>query len=212
MKTRFTLIELLVVIAILSILASLLMPVLGKALSIARATQCTSQQRQVGFAFMQYAEDNGGYAPTFMEALPQVYCYTQILELRGEYLKRGDVLICPEWYPYRYDTSVSGIYYYTYGMRVKSWVRGECIRLTRTEAETGGLPPSRFIMLCDSIKTTDPALPQANCISLNTSHYTKVHLRHNGKGNVWFADGHSAAAGANDLTSTYGVLVGQVWE
>ncbi len=56
-RRGFTLIELLVVIAIIAILAAILFPVFAKAREAARATQCKSNLRQIGSAFIMYAQD-----------------------------------------------------------------------------------------------------------------------------------------------------------
>lgn len=54
----FTLVELLVVIAIISVLAAILFPAFASAREKARQIACLSNERQIGLAVMQYAQDN----------------------------------------------------------------------------------------------------------------------------------------------------------
>ena len=54
----FTLIELLVVIGIIGILASMLMPALGRSKSKAHMAQCFNNMRQIGFATTMYVHDH----------------------------------------------------------------------------------------------------------------------------------------------------------
>src|SRR6476469_8884242 len=62
-KRGFTLIELLVVIAIIAILASMLMPALSRAKAKAQSVKCIGASRQLGLAFLLYAEDNDQHLP-----------------------------------------------------------------------------------------------------------------------------------------------------
>jgi prepilin-type N-terminal cleavage/methylation domain-containing protein/prepilin-type processing-associated H-X9-DG protein len=66
-RRGFTLIELLVVIAIIAILAAILFPVFAQAREKARGASCLSNLKQMGVAWMMYAQD---YDERFPYALP----------------------------------------------------------------------------------------------------------------------------------------------
>ncbi|MBI4025256.1 MAG: prepilin-type N-terminal cleavage/methylation domain-containing protein [Verrucomicrobia bacterium] len=89
-RSAFTLIELLVVIAIIAILAALLSPALKSARDSAKQIACMSNLKQIGTAFLLYANDNDGYAIGFGYPAGKNWSYQT-----APYIGTNAVVKCP---------------------------------------------------------------------------------------------------------------------
>lgn len=120
-RRGFTLIELLVVIGIIAILATILLPALGRARESARWAVCASNLKQMGMAFIMYADESHNHRfppnmyaygedanPTLLFG-PNFDFFFQGHTMYPEYLSDINVLFCPSS---RYTASdiESGVY------------------------------------------------------------------------------------------------------
>lgn len=115
MCKKFTLIELLVVVAIIGILASILMPSLGKARQKAKIAVCLSQNKQIAIAWELYMSGNEGRGFDYVIKDPAKQIWTGYLKL---YLDTAEVYRCPE------TEKVGETANYTLGNAKSAWREG----------------------------------------------------------------------------------------
>ena len=226
MKQRFTLIEVLVVVAIIGILASLLLPSLGKARSRAKRITCASQQKQLGIALYNYTDDNDQYMPVHLAShytwddyiagydgrasIPEAQKPTSYTSITDD---QNKLYLCPE----DTTTPLNGYTKKSYGITVWNPTWSDCL-----EGISGGWtngPMSRSISSIGS--TGDTILLAERLDNKNVMGYKEGYVSHivqngivdtnsspiphNDKFNYLFVDGHV------ELMTFYQTLNGQTY-
>lgn len=255
-KDGFTLVELLVVIAIISILASLLLPVLAKAREAARTIACLNQMKQLHPAMQTVAEEQNGnrwlcYSdgardyPTDHERYtdPKDAYWSQRVRLDffegktgwhklseaepGRYdqadneSEGGQYMVCPSDYKYHTASPTTDWYW----VHSDSFTKYSSYALN-CNAFGWGYPAPRFGQITRpsmTILLTEGELGTCRCavgtyLGFTMSHNRTLAVRHVGKVNNLYTDGHvktnspldiyypntAGAADADQMTMWYG--------
>ena len=111
-RAGFTLIELLVVIAIMSVLAALLLPVLGRAREAGRAAACLSNLHQIGLSLQLYVQDNNNRLPNMRDkSLTTTNDLPSPDIVLTNYLGNQRVLKCPSDFQQVFENTGSSYYW-----------------------------------------------------------------------------------------------------
>jgi prepilin-type N-terminal cleavage/methylation domain-containing protein/prepilin-type processing-associated H-X9-DG protein len=187
MRNRgFTLLELLVVIAIIAVLMGILMPVVTRVKESANATACVHNMRQIGVAALSAATDNnnkmiGWYnysAGTYWWQTLQPYMATSGT-WQGQY--QSTIFRCPSDTNFDPNNVAQTVSY--------GWNYMVIGRSDTDTAPVNLLPLGNFTKPAETLVLTDSAPPQSWGY-IDPYGHSPDPLRHHGKTNALFLDGH----------------------
>lgn len=207
-KSIFTLLELLVVIAIISILSSILLPALGKAKLKVSAINCLSNQKQIFTYTASYSNDYNGYlVPPYALFTGVSKSWSYLLTNTGyapstySSCKDNDgyqtacvplLFTCPISKAL-HTPMLKGVAFhvYTFGINWRlpsnTYFDGTNYYMT-----TKATKPSTYAYITDAgYPTSNSAFDPAGFNSTNSIYLTS--LRHSGKANITFLDGHASS-------------------
>ncbi len=197
-QKTFTLIELLVVIAIIAILASMLLPALGRAREKAKGIKCAGNLKQIGNYFQFYINDYAGWIMPQETGSPQkrqVVGYSvedgwTNTVLQG-YCDSVEVIVCPS----QIDRRPLQRRYYGYATNSLQLADGGCLMTTNPDNPSypwGKISkvskPSATIAFMDGYHKVRNKWDLV--LDAEPDHVGRIYNRHNEYANTLFVDGH----------------------
>jgi prepilin-type N-terminal cleavage/methylation domain-containing protein/prepilin-type processing-associated H-X9-DG protein len=206
----FTLVEVLIVVAVIVIITAILLPVFARVRENGRKATCASNLKQLGLAWQMYADDSDGKPMPFANSVGGNSQFWTGLVLRDSdensgverntgllhpWLKNDQIYLCPSWAK---DSSTSsfaeaGVQGYGYNSAVfRSQTDRDSNRIKHLAAIE---KPAEMVVFADAVSISGiilgkPELISSLTISAPSSFLPTFHGRHNGMGNVLWADGH----------------------
>jgi prepilin-type N-terminal cleavage/methylation domain-containing protein/prepilin-type processing-associated H-X9-DG protein len=207
----FTLIELLVVVAIISLLAAILFPVFARARESARKSSCLSNLKQIGLGWMMYTQDYDEVAPLAVYysdggSIEHGWDFTLDYSsgdydhpatssgLLDPYIKNGQINNCPSFTSDAVGRPYSGYGYNTTYIGGEGEYDGSGLKHASTNLAQIEVP-AETVLFADAgaWSTYSNSVIGQNYLRAPSDDLYKAataDFRHNGTGNVAYADGH----------------------